>query len=186
VYFSKQYSLTTIDNPLAGGTITPAGTTWYTFSKNATIGQSVVVQATSKAGYVFTGWSGSLTGGTNPATVVMNGPMSITGNFASGKTLIAPVLVQPANGATGQPLSVTLTWQDKNSSPQELHYKVRIKRGAGAYKNYTLAANTVSYVASGLVAGKTYSWNVQALGNGTTIKNSSWANGAVDFKFTTK
>jgi len=186
VYFSKQYSLTTIDNPLAGGTITPAGTTWYTKGKYATIGQSVVVQATSKAGYIFTGWSGSLAGWTNPATVVMNGPMSITGNFASGSKLLAPVLVQPSNGATGQPTSVTLTWKDTNSSPQELHYKVRIKPTGGAYKNYTLAANTTSYITATLLANKTYYWNVQALGNGTTIKTSAWANGGVDFKFKTK
>jgi uncharacterized repeat protein (TIGR02543 family) len=146
----------------------------------------VVVQAMSKAGYVFTGWSGSLTGWTNPATVIINGPMSITGNFASGKTLLAPVLVQPANGATGQPFSDTLSWQDTNSSPQELHYKVRIKPAGGAYKYYVLAANTTAYITATLLAGKTYSWNVQALGNGTTIMNSPWANGGVDFKFTTK
>jgi phenylacetate-coenzyme A ligase PaaK-like adenylate-forming protein len=116
----------------------------------------------------------------------MTGPMSITGNFASGSKLLAPVLVQPSNGATGQPTSVTLTWQDKNSSPQELHYKVRIKPAGGAYKNYTLAANTTSYITATILASKTYYWNVQALGNGTTIKTSAWANGGVDFKFKTK
>jgi uncharacterized repeat protein (TIGR02543 family) len=177
--FAAQYSLTTTANPPAGGTIAPAGTTWYDSN------QSVAVQAISNTGYVFTGWSGSLAGYANPTTIVMNGPKNVTANFSSGKALLAPILALPCNGVTGQPFTVTLTWQDPNSSPQELKYKVRIKKAGGAYQNYTLAANTTSFVKSGLAPGKTYYWNVEALGNGTSIKNSPWANGGVDFKFTT-
>jgi hypothetical protein len=37
-------------------------------------------------------------------------------------------------------------------------------------------------VKSGLAKGKTYCWSVQAVGNGTSIKNSAWP---ADRKFAT-
>jgi uncharacterized repeat protein (TIGR02543 family) len=178
VTITSEYSLTTVANSAAGGTVTPAGTNYY--DKD----QGVQVQAASKPLYVFIGWSGDLTGTTNPTTVAMSGPKSVTANFIIGKTLNAPTLVEPSNNATGQPTSVTLKWQDTNSSPQEVKYKLRLKKAGGAYINYTLAANTTSFVKSGLTPGKLYYWNVQALGTGTTTKSSAWANGGVDFKFT--
>ena len=178
VTISSEYGLTTAANPAAGGTVTPAGTSYYIKDQN------VQVQATSMAGYVFTGWSGDLSGTTNPTTVTMSGPKTVTGNFLLTKILNAPILLEPANNATGQPTAVTLKWQDTNSSPQELKYKVRIKEAGGAYQNYTLAANAISFMKSGLTPGKLYYWNVQALGTGTATKSSLWASGGVDFKFT--
>jgi uncharacterized repeat protein (TIGR01451 family) len=178
VTISSEYGLTTAANPAAGGTVTPPGTSYYIKDQN------VQVHATSGPGYVFTGWSGDLGGPMNPATIPMSGPKSITANFIVGKTLNVPILVDPSNNAAGQPSTVTLKWQDTNSSPQELKYKLRIKKAGGVYQNYTLAANAISFVKSGLTPGKLYYWNVQALGTGTTTKNSLWANGGVDFKFT--
>jgi uncharacterized repeat protein (TIGR01451 family)/uncharacterized repeat protein (TIGR02543 family) len=178
VTITSPYSLTTAANPAAGGTVIPAGTNYY--NKD----QSVQVQATAKSGYVFTGWSGDLSGPMNPATIAISGSKTVTANFVSGKTLNAPTLVEPSNNAAGQSSSVTLKWQDTNSSPQELKYKVRIKKAGGAYASYTLAPNAVQYIKSGLTPGKLYYWNVQAQGTGTTTKNSVWANGGIDFKFT--
>ncbi len=100
------------------------------------------------------------------------------------KQLLPPILLTPASGATGLSNSVTLKWQDTNGNPQEVKYKVRIKKAGGSYVNYTLAANTVQYIKSGLTLGKVYYWNVQAVGNGTATKTSVWANGGVDFSFT--
>jgi len=103
---------------------------------------------------------------------------------ASTKNLLPPILLSPFNNATGQPTSVKLKWQDTNTTPQEIKYKVRIKKAGGFYVNYALAAGTVQYIKSGLALGKVYYWNVQAVGNGTTTRTSAWANGGVDFKFT--
>jgi uncharacterized repeat protein (TIGR01451 family) len=100
------------------------------------------------------------------------------------KTLLPPILQAPASNATGQPTTVTFMWQDTNLTPQEIKYKLRLKKAGGAYANSTLAANTTQFVKSGLAPGKVYYWNVQALGNGTTTKTSVWANGGVDFQFT--
>jgi hypothetical protein len=45
-------------------------------------GASVVLQAVPDEGYHFTGWSGALTGSTNPATVMMNRSKDIAATFA--------------------------------------------------------------------------------------------------------
>jgi len=163
-----QYNLTTAANPAAGGTVTPAGTTKY-FE-----GKSVQVQAKANKGYIFTGWSGDLTGTTNPATITMDATKSVTANFILGKTLNAPVLLEPADNAAGQAVSVTLKWKDTNSSPQETNYRVRIKKAGGIYVYKILAANTVSFLKKGLAKGKIYYWSVRAKGNGTTTKNSAF------------
>jgi hypothetical protein len=100
-------------------------------------------------------------------------------------TLNPPTLQSPGNGATGQYTTLALQWQDTNSLPQELTCKVRIKAAGGGYKYYTANQNTISYMAAKLLSNKTYYWNVQALGNGTTIITSAWANSGLDFAFTT-
>jgi hypothetical protein len=97
-----------------------------------------------------------------------------------------PKLVSPANGATGVATGVSFQWTDTNSLPQERKVKLRLKPAGGVYKTFTVPANYVSYFISGLTRGKTYSWNVMAVGNGTNILNSTWANGGVDWKFTTQ
>jgi uncharacterized repeat protein (TIGR02543 family) len=44
--------------------------------------ESVSLQAVPGTGYHFTGWSGSLSGSTNPASIVMNADKSVTAAFA--------------------------------------------------------------------------------------------------------
>jgi len=89
-------------------------------------------------------------------------------------------LADPGNSATGQPTTVTLNWTDTNT--QELSYRIRIKPAGGAYTYITVAANTISYLRSGLALNKTYLWSVQAKGNGTSIKDSAFP---ADWRFTT-
>ena len=98
--------------------------------------------------------------------------------------LLPPVLLTPASSATNQPSAMTFKWADTNGNPQEVKYKLRLKKQGGSYVNTTLAQNTTQYTKSGLAAGKVYSWNVMAVGNGTSIKNSAWANGGIDYSFT--
>jgi pimeloyl-ACP methyl ester carboxylesterase len=88
------YYLATAANIGADGNISPA-TGWYTS------GQMVQVGASPAAGYVFTGFSGGLTGSASPQNAAMNGPMTITANFARAITLQpAPTLVIPNNNRT--------------------------------------------------------------------------------------
>ncbi len=75
--FGKQYSLTTASNPAVGGSVTPAGVSWWNAGATTT-----GVTATANPGYQFTGWSGASTSTANPAPgIVMDGPKVLTANF---------------------------------------------------------------------------------------------------------
>jgi uncharacterized repeat protein (TIGR02543 family) len=53
-----------------------------------TYGQVVTLQAVPDAGYAFSGWSGNLTGTTNPATLVMDANKSVTANFTAAQYVL--------------------------------------------------------------------------------------------------
>ncbi|MDI6791578.1 MAG: fibronectin type III domain-containing protein [bacterium] len=72
--WKTEYYLTTAVNPPGGGTVTPSSG-WYES------GQSVTLTAVPAPGYTFSGWSGDLSGITNPANLTMSAPKSVTANF---------------------------------------------------------------------------------------------------------
>ncbi len=76
----KTFSLVTSILPLNSGTLTPS-------SGNFTEGTSLSIQATAKADYLFTGWSGDASGDTNPLTLTMNANKNIVANFIDISTL---------------------------------------------------------------------------------------------------
>lgn len=73
--FLNEYELTTEAVPSSGGAVTGAG--WYA------AGTKAAVAAIPNAGFIFTSFSGGLTGGASPQTVTMDGPKSVTGNFTT-------------------------------------------------------------------------------------------------------
>jgi hypothetical protein len=73
---STSYQLTTNVSPAGGGTITPACPGGCSYGS----GTQVMVTAMSNPGYQFTGFSGSLTGG-SPGYLTMNSNKSVTANF---------------------------------------------------------------------------------------------------------
>ena len=76
--WKTQYYLTTAENPDAGGNMTPAPPGgWYD------AGETVTLIATKNPNYIFSGWSGNVTGMVNPTNIYMNGPKSVTANFYS-------------------------------------------------------------------------------------------------------
>ena len=90
-------------------------------------GTSVTLTAVPDPGWQFVGWSGDLTGNTNPSTLLMDAPKSVTANFTA---IITPptIISQPASlmiqaganasfavVATGT-APLTYQWQ-KNGSP---------------------------------------------------------------------
>jgi hypothetical protein len=72
--FTTQYQLTT--SASAGGTISP-GTGYYNS------GAVVSVSATANGGFQFAGFSGALTGTTNPQNLTMSAPQAVTATFTS-------------------------------------------------------------------------------------------------------
>jgi hypothetical protein len=96
--FQTQYQLTPTASPAAGGSLTPAPGFY-----NA--GAVVSITATPAAGYQFAGWSGALSGSSDPQSIAMSGPASVTANFAtSGGScslgLSAGSLSLPATGTS--------------------------------------------------------------------------------------
>ena len=74
--FNTQYLLTTVANPAAGGTISPA-TGW----QNSGLIAAVSATANSSNGYQFSGFTGALTGTTTPQNLTMNGPATVYAEF---------------------------------------------------------------------------------------------------------
>jgi uncharacterized repeat protein (TIGR02543 family) len=78
---SVMYTLTTTASPSAGGTIgrSPNASSYAS-------GTVVILTAAPATGYTFTGWSGDLTGSTNPTTITMDADKSVTATFTSSTT----------------------------------------------------------------------------------------------------
>jgi uncharacterized repeat protein (TIGR02543 family) len=77
-------ALTVSASPAAGGTIrrSPSAASYA-------VGAVVTLTASPAPGYVFTGWSGALTGTKNPATLKMNADKDVAASFAvKGKKVI--------------------------------------------------------------------------------------------------
>ncbi len=130
------YTLTAATNPVVGGTVTKnpdQGTYDH--------GSNVQVTATANANYVFTGWSGNLSGAANPTSITMDGNKNVTANFALTYTV-----TYNGNGNTG------------GSAPTDGNaYQ------AGA--DVTVLGNTGALVKTGYMFKD---WNTAADGNGTS------------------
>jgi uncharacterized repeat protein (TIGR02543 family) len=88
------YSLTVLGTPIGGGSVTLSpppdqGT-------NYAPGSVVFLTATPLPGYVFTGWSGSVTSTNNPLAITVNSSKTITANFQSLASTLTPHLPQTA------------------------------------------------------------------------------------------
>ena len=85
--YKTQYQLTMQVNPVGSGSTSPAvGTYWYD------AGASVTITAVPASSWVFWSWAGvgtsSYSGSSNPANIVMNGPVSETVTFAALFTVV--------------------------------------------------------------------------------------------------
>jgi len=105
--FTTQYYLTTAASPPAGGTISPASS-W----RNS--GSVVSVSATANTGYTFTGFTGALTGTTTPQNLTMNGPKTVTANFAVSNQPPQAVSVTPSSGSGLGPQTFQFLYSDPN------------------------------------------------------------------------
>ena len=78
--FSSSYLLTLAASPANGGTVAANPTSADGFYASGT---PVQVTATANSGFTFSTFSGDLTGSTNPQTVAMSAPRTVTANFSS-------------------------------------------------------------------------------------------------------
>ena len=93
----QQYTLTTSVSPQGAGTVSlnPAGGVY-------TAGTQVTLTATPSSGYVFSNWTGDLTGTTNPATIIMDSNKTVTAVFTQQQVqqYTLTTNVSPANAGT--------------------------------------------------------------------------------------
>jgi hypothetical protein len=114
------FHLTTAVSPIGSGTISPATGTYAA-------GSSVNVTATANPGYVFTSFSGALTGAANPQTLTLNSDSAVTANFAP---------LQPALTA-----SVGVRTDGSAAGTRNVPFTL-LNSGLGAAGNATIAAIT--------------------------------------------
>ena len=81
--FITQYQLTTSASPASEGIVVVNPTSSDGFYNS---GALVQVVAGANTGYLFSGWSGDLTGSTNTQWVTMSAPRSVTANFSLAPT----------------------------------------------------------------------------------------------------
>ena len=97
--------------------------------------------------------------------------------------LAAPVLQAPVDESQLSGTAVNCQWQDTNTNPQEQGMRLRYRSLAGTYAYQDMGADATSCLLS-LAAGKTYYWNVRALGDQVNTLHSEWANSGQDWSFT--
>ena len=140
-------------------------------------GSSVRLIAAPQTGYRFAGWSNDLSDTTNPVQIMMNGAKSVTATFALDAPH-APTLKSPSDGATGQPLSLSLLW---NKTDLTETYHVQVSNGsafANIFKEDSLLTAT-SCSLSGLANTFRYFWHVRTKNAGGV---SAWS---LPWSFTT-
>jgi hypothetical protein len=110
----------------------------------------VTLTASPAVGYTFIGFSGSLTGTTNPQNLTMSAPRSVVASFAVPPPSV--VLDSPKNGATGISRTPTLRWSvSKGATSYDVYFGTSpsppfVENATGtSYKPGTLNANTIYY-----------------------------------------
>ncbi|HXX35617.1 MAG TPA: PKD domain-containing protein, partial [Thermodesulfobacteriota bacterium] len=139
--FTAQYSLTTSVSPSNGGTVTPAGTTWYN------IGKSVSVTAKPKFGYTFAGWSGGASGTSPSVSLPITSPMTVVANFAAipEEVTIPTTPKSVTNGFTG----TSYTFSTKSTSNLGNPVQYQYNWGDGTTSNWGPATQSHFWITAG-------------------------------------
>ncbi|MGJ5815618.1 InlB B-repeat-containing protein [Paludibaculum fermentans] len=164
--YQRQYLLRVTAAPSTGGTL--AGGGWYG------AGVTARVTSTAASGFLFNGFSGAASGSTNPASVAMNGPASVTGNFRAGTPSLAAV---PGPRNTSDPAASRLAFVLNNNGAgaadgvSVTSITAQVVAGSGTV---TVGGMPVSFgtIAPGQTASQTltFPWPVAATRVGFTVR----------------
>ena len=165
--FTTQYSLTTGASPSGGGAVSPSGTNWYNS------GKSVSISATATPGYSFMGWSGNLSGSTNPTDLILNGVKSVTAQFTAIPETISPH--SPPSGTSSGNAGTAYSYLASGASSSlghSLEYQFDWKGDGKDLSSWGAAYQQKTWTAAG-----TYSVRVRARCSTHTSVVSSWSAG---------
>jgi uncharacterized repeat protein (TIGR02543 family) len=144
-------------------------------------GMSVTLTATPATGYHFTGWSGALTGSTNPSTVVVYSNHVVTANFAIDTLSIAATA--GANGVITPSGATTVTYGSNQtySITPSIGYVVAevLVDGisAGAVSSYTFTNITASHTISASFVISSVTVTSNGTGGGDWNNGTTWVGG---------
>ena len=143
VSYATQVELTTAATPSSGGTVNPAGSSWFAS------GSRVSVTASPSSGYAFSSWTCAPTSAcssttANPVTVTLNTPATVTASFVS----LVPVSFLESGLPAGTSWQVTFNGVVGSASGSNITFNVT----AGTY-SYTVespisGASGTRYVAT--------------------------------------
>lgn len=163
-------------NPPGGGTIsaTPSAPGGYYAP-----GTSVQIAASPAAGYRFTGFSGALSGTTNPQSLIMSGPTAVTATFALTCTFMLATAGASVSSAAGAG-SVGLTASNPGcayAASSNAGWLTITGGGAGsggATVSYSFTANNSPSARVGMltIAGLTYSITQSSAGVSMTLSQN--------------
>jgi len=163
-----------------GGVIPPSSYTLAVNAANGTVaknpnqasyasGTSVQLTATANSGYIFTGWSGDITGTANPVTVTMNSNKTITANFTS---------VSPTNSGQYEVWGGNVKLSSTDNFNPENHGYVNLGSSnisntfLGSYNYYVIVTrnNSIAFIdavggSNGKYLTSTYSGNTVTMTN---------------------
>ncbi len=151
--FATTYLLTTAAG--TGGTVSAGG--------YITAGTDATVTATPDTGYYFVNFTGSIDSTTNPLTVPMDGPQSITANFAAQ---VAPTVIFTGAPATAPEYSMFAVSTTTNSGATP------VITATGAC---SISGATVTITASSGTCMMTATWPAQGTYLGATLTQSTTA-----------
>ncbi len=137
-------------------------------------GTVITLTAIPPAGFSFTGWSQDASGTTNPLSISMSAPKTISVGFLIDKPP-TPVLTFPANNNASVGLSPELSW---NASARAVAYHLQLstKAAFGDTIINDTAITALSKIVGPLTNNTTYYWRVDA-GNagGTSGWSAAWS-----------
>lgn len=165
----------------ASGFSGTSGVTFISYDDSASVAAKVAYAKTLGLGGVMmydlrAGWLSS------KSTVAERNPLvtsvwkaignTTTDTTSASTTLSAPTLTSPAYGATGQALSIALSWSAVTNASS---YHVQVARNS-SFSNLTVddsSLTTATYTLSSLLSGTTYYWKVQAKSSSAVSSYSS-------------
>ena len=175
-----EYALTTVANPATGGTITPASGSLFN------PGTVVPIVATPAAGFTFVGWTSAAdpvaSASTASTTITMNGPESITAQFAPN--LVVTTNQDDAGTATNcTPQTTPGTGTDSACSLRDALLNAagagagNISFSGSAFNAGTTATNTITLSNGTLAIPSNTSISGATSGSGSSVANLVTVNG---------